>query len=45
MGFRMSISVGTRGSQDDAGQMEKFRQCWKIQGNDKRTDTKDVDKK
>ncbi|KAK4230148.1 hypothetical protein QBC38DRAFT_470116 [Podospora fimiseda] len=22
-------------------EMEKFRQCWKAQGNDKRTDTKD----
>lgn len=23
-------------------QMERFRQCWKLQGNDKRTDTKDA---
>ncbi|KAK4039068.1 hypothetical protein C8A01DRAFT_16892 [Parachaetomium inaequale] len=23
-------------------EMEKFRQCWKAQGNDKRTDTKDA---
>jgi hypothetical protein len=26
----------------NAGQMERFRQCWKVQGNDKRTDTKDA---
>ena len=25
---------------DCAGQMEKFRECWKAQGNDRRTDTK-----
>ena len=24
------------------GQMELFRRCWKAQGNDKRTDTKDT---
>ncbi|KAK3342712.1 hypothetical protein B0H65DRAFT_227195 [Neurospora tetraspora] len=23
-------------------EMERFRQCWKLQGNDKRTDTKDA---
>ncbi|EGO54335.1 hypothetical protein NEUTE1DRAFT_148691 [Neurospora tetrasperma FGSC 2508] len=23
-------------------EMERFRQCWKLQGNDRRTDTKDV---
>ncbi|KAK4099485.1 hypothetical protein N658DRAFT_498416 [Parathielavia hyrcaniae] len=23
-------------------EMERFRRCWKAQGNDKRTDTKDV---
>ena len=28
---------------DSAGQMEKFRRCWKAQGNDQRTDTKDSD--
>ena len=27
-----------------AGQMERFRQCWKAQGNDKRTGMKDADK-
>ena len=25
------------------GQMERFRQCWKVQGNDKRTDTRDAE--
>ncbi|KAK4238346.1 hypothetical protein C8A03DRAFT_15174 [Achaetomium macrosporum] len=23
-------------------EMERFKQCWKLQGNDKRTDTKDA---